>query len=330
MALCTNSAVFRRQMVSAGLAVFVLTAPPAMSQTFPTKPVRVVVPAAPGGNADILARIIGEGMSRGLKQAVVIDNRPGGRQIPASLAVAKAAPDGYTLLAIGLGFTVNAGLYDDLPYDSFKDFTPVGLTGSAPVLLVAYPELLANSMKELIALAKARPGTLNYGSAGVGSPAPLGGELLTTLADINLVHVSYKATAQANNDAIRGVVQLGFPAASSVVSLVKSGKLKALGIGSPKRSPLLPDVPAIADSVPGYDMQLWNGLAAPAHMPTLILARLNAEMNNALVSPDIEKKFVGLGLDIDLKTPAEFKTFVETEIKKWDRVVKQAGIKGER
>jgi tripartite-type tricarboxylate transporter receptor subunit TctC len=330
MALFASSAVLRMQAVSAGLVASFLIATPALSQTFPTKPVRIVVPAAAGGNADIVARTIGAGMSRGLGQAVVIDNRPGGRQIPASLAVAKSAPDGYTLLAVGLSFTVNAGLYDDLPFDSLNDFSPVGLVGSAPLLLVAHPGLLANSMKELIALAKAKPGTLNYGSAGLGSPAHLGGELLNTLADIKLVNVSYKATAQANNDAISGVVQLGFPATSSVVSLVKSGKLKALGIGSPKRSPLLPDVPPIGDTVPGYDVQLWNGLVAPAHTPGPIVARLNADMNKALATPDIAQKFDGLGLDLDAKTPAEFKTYMDTEIKKWARVVKQAGIKGER
>jgi len=307
-----------------------MTITAAMAQGFPTRPVRLVVPTAPGGNADIVARLTSEAMAKDLGQPIVVDNRPGGRQIPGSYLVARAAPDGYTLLAIGLAFTINAGLYSDLPYDTLKDFKGVGLVGSVPLVLVATPSLPANNMKELIALAKAKPGTLNYASAGVGSPAHLGGELLKTLAGINLVHVAYKATAQGNIETMSGAVQLALPAMSSIVKLVKAGKLKALGIGSPKRSPLMPDVAPIADTVPGYDVQLFNGMLAPAATPRPIVMRLNVAMVKALNTPETRDKLVGAGLNLQPGTAEQFDTYLEAEINKWAQVVRQAGIKSQR
>jgi len=310
-------------------ALSVLAAP-AVAQNFPTKPIRFIVPTAPGGNADIVARIAAQGMSRDLGHPVFIDNQSGGRQIPGTNLAAKAAPDGHTLIAVGLAFTANAVLYNDLPYDPVKDFAPVGVVGSTPLLVVATNGLLANSMKELIALAKARPGTIHYASAGIGSPAHLGGELLNSMAGIKLVHVPYKATAQANQDTVTGVVQLSLPAAASIVSLVKSGKLKALGIGSLKRSPLMPEVPAIAETLPGYEVQLWNGMEAPAATPKPIIARLNAALNKGLNSPDIRERLTKAGLDVDPQTPEQMAAYVEGEIRKWTKLVQELGIKGER
>jgi tripartite-type tricarboxylate transporter receptor subunit TctC len=297
---------------------------------FPAKPVRFVVPTAPGGNADIVARIAAEGMSRELGQSVYVDNQAGGRQIPGTQLVARANPDGHTLIAVGLAFTANAVLYNDLPYDPVKDFAPVGVVGSTPLLVVACNCLPAGNMKELIALAKAKPGAINYASAGVGSPAHLGGELLNSMAGIRLTHVPYKATAQANNDTMTGVVQLSLPAAASIVSLVKAGKLKALGIGSLKRSPQMPEVPAIAETLPGYEVQLWNGMEAPAATPRPVIARLNGALNKALATADIKEKLVKAGLDIDPQTPEEMAAYIDAEIRKWTKVTREAGIKGER
>ncbi len=311
-------------------AVMLATATSVAAQNFPNKPVRFVVPAAAGGNADIMARIAGEGMSRDLGQQVYIDNQAGGRQIPGTNLVAKANPDGYTLIAVGLSFTANAVLYNDLPYDPVKDFAPVGVFGSTPLLVVAHPGLLANSMKELIALAKARPGTINYASAGIGSPAHLGGELLKSMAGIDLLHVPYKATAQANQDSVTGVVQLSLPAAASIVSLVKSGKLKALGIGSLKRSPQMPEVPAIAETLPGYEVQLWNGMEAPVATPKPIITRLNSALNKGLNSPDIRDRMIKAGLDVDPQTPEQMAAYIDREIRKWTKLVKEVGIQGER
>ena len=311
-------------------AIMLAAATPAAAQNFPAKPIRFVVPTAAGGNADIVARIAAEGMSRDLGQPVYVDNQGGGRQIPGTNLVAKANPDGYSLIAVGLSFTANAVLYNDLPYDPVKDFAPVGVFGSTPLLVVAYPGLLANSMKELIALAKTRPGTINYASAGIGSPAHLGGELLKSMAGIDLVHVPYKATAQANQDSVTGVVQLSLPAAASIVSLVKSGKLKALGIGSLKRSPQMPEVPAIAETLPGYEVQLWNGMEAPAATPRPIINRLNTALNKGLNSPDIRDRLVKAGVDVDPQTPEQMAAYIDREIRKWTKLVKEVGIVGER
>ena len=313
-------------LTAASLSAHAQTAAP----PFPSKPIRFVVPTGAGGNADIVARIVAEGMSRGLGQNVFVDNQAGGRQIPGTNFVARAAPDGHTLIAIGLAFTANAVLYNDLPYDPLRDFAPVGVVGSTPLVVVAHPGLPVNNIKELIALAKAKPGTLNYASAGIGSPANLGGELLNSMAGIKLVHVPYKTTAQGNADTVTGVVQLSLPAAASILPLVKSGKLKALGIGSLKRSPQMKDVPPVADTLPGYEVQLWNGIETTAGVPKPIIARLNAELNKALNSPDIRVKLEKIGIDVDPQTPEEMSAYIDGEIKKWTKLVREVGIKGER
>ena len=314
------------------LTVLLAAGTPAMAQTaaqtYPTKPIRMVVASAAGGNADIVARITAEGMARGLGQPVYVDNQAGGRNIPGTSIVAKAVPDGHTIMLAASTHAVAPSLYP-LPYDSVRDFAPVSLLGSAPLLLVAFPGLPANNMKELIALAKAKPGTINYASAGLGSPANLGGELLNTMVGIKLVHVPYKATAQGNTDTISGVVQLSFPAASSLLTFVRSGKLKALGIASLKRSPHLPEVAAIAETVPGYEARLWTSIITTGGTPRPIVARLNTEVIKALNTPDIRTRLVGAGLEIETSTPEELGAYIETEIRKWARVIKEAGIKAE-
>lgn len=312
------------------LLATLLAAAPSAAQTFPTKPIRFVVPTSPGGNADIVGRIAAEGMTRELGQNVIVDNQAGGRQVPGTLFVARANPDGYTLIAVGLSFTGNAVLHHDkLPYDSVKDFTPVGVVGSTPVMVAAWPGLGVSNIKELIALAKTKPGAINYSSTGIGSPAHLAGELLNNMAGIKLTHVPYKGTAQANADAVSGVIQLSMPAAASIISLVRAGKLKALGIGSAKRSPQMPDVPVIADTVPGYEVQLWNGMEAPAGTPRAVVQRLNTALNKALGTADIKAKLNKAGLDVDPQTPEEMAAYIDSEIKKWTKLTREAGIKAE-
>ena len=294
--------------------------------TFPERPVRIVVPFTPGGNADIVARIAADGMTRILGQPVVVDNQPGGRHIPASLMVSRAQPDGYTLLQAGSVMSVNASLYR-LPYDPLRDFAPVGMVGATPPVLAAWAGLPANNVAELIALARARPDSLHVATAGSGSPAHLGGELLNSMAGIRLVHVPYKATAQGNTDTVTGRVQLTFPAAASVNGFLKSGKLKALGVAGLRRSPQLPEVPAIAETLPGYEINIWNSVFTTAGVPVAIIRRLNDAVNRGIALPDIRARLVSSGLDVEPGTPEALGAYLENEIRKWSRLIRERGIK---
>ena len=331
-AIPCNTAVHRNLARTGASAIFlaacIAASPPASAQAFPAKPVRLVAPTAAGGNADIVARIAAEGMGRNLGQAVVVENQPGGRQIPASLMITRGNADGYTILLAGSVMSINATLHK-LPFDPLRDFAPVGMIGSTPLMLVAWPGLPAANMKELIALAKAKPGTINYASAGPGSPAHLAGELLNVMAGIKLVQVPYKATAQGNTDTITGVVQLSFPGPSSVVAFIKSGKLKALGIASAQRTSQMPDVPAIADTVPGYEMGQWNAIVAAAAVPRPIIARLNEAIVKGISMPDLKAKFTSLGVDINPGTPETLGAYFASEIRKYARVIKEANIKAD-
>ena len=318
-------------LASAGaivLAACIAASPPAGAQAFPSKPVRMVVPTSPGGNVDIVARLAAEGMGRGLGQPVVVENLPGGRHIPASLMVSKSNPDGYTLLQAGSVMSVNATLYK-LPFDPLRDFAPVGMIGSTPPLLVAWPGLEANNISGLVALAKAKPDSIHYASAGPGSPAHLGGELLNSMAGIKLVHVSYKATAQGNTDTIAGRVQLSFPAASSVLPFLKSGRLKALGISSSKRSPQMPDVATIAETLPGYEMNIWNSVITTAGVPRPIINRLNEALTRGINLPDVKARLIGSGLDVEPSTPEALGAYFDSEIRKWNKLIRERGIKAE-
>ena len=318
-----------RTIAAAFGAAFCLAANMATAQTYPAKPIRFLTPYGQGGNADILTRVIGEFISRGLGQPVLVDNRPGGSSTIGSNIVAKAPGDGYTLMLISSSHSVNPSLFSDLPYDTVRDFAAVSMVGATPILLVANPRVPANSIKELIALAKAKPGALNFSTSGNGSPAHLAGELLNLMASVKLTHVPYKTTAQAFNDVIGGTVELAFPSTSSVLPQIKSGKLKALGITSPKRSPLTPDIPAMAETLPGYQASIWTGVLAPGSTPKPIVTRLNTEIVKALNAPEIKTKLVSMGVEIESSTPEEFGAFIEAEIRKWARVIKESGIKVE-
>jgi tripartite-type tricarboxylate transporter receptor subunit TctC len=301
---------------------------PVIAQTYPSKPIRFIVPYAAGGNADIMARIIGQRLSEATGQPVVIDNRPGANSIIGTEMVVRAAPDGYTGLIVASGHAVNPSLVQKLPYDTLKDLAPVTLVGSTPLLVAAHATLPANNVKELIALAKAHPGELNYASSGNGSPANLAGALLNVMAGITLVHVPYKGTAQATTDVMSGQVQLAFPSMTSTLPYVKAGKLKALAMTGLQRSPLAPDLPTVSESgVPGYQASIWNGLLLPAATPKSIVAKLNAEVVKVLKAPETQARYASMGADVLHGSPAEFDAFIRAEMKKWDKVIRDAGIR---
>jgi tripartite-type tricarboxylate transporter receptor subunit TctC len=303
----------------------------ASAQKYPTKPVRFVVPFAPGGSTDTLARALGQKVAEGLGQQVVIDNRAGGNGNIGMEIVANAPPDGHTIV---LGYIANVAigpsLYEKLPFDPVKDYEPITLIATSPNVLVAHPSVKATNMKELIALAKAQPGKLNYASASVASVGHLTGELINQLAGISMTHVAYKGSGQAVTDLLGGHIQLMYSGFSSTLLHIKSGKLRALAQTGAKRSPALPDVPTIAESgFPGFEATAWYGVHAPARTPKPIVARLNSEFVKALKLPDVRDRLSNLGFEIAGSTPEFYGNYIKSEIKKWARVVKASGAKPE-
>jgi tripartite-type tricarboxylate transporter receptor subunit TctC len=303
----------------------------APAPAFPTKPIRFVVPFAPGGSTDTLARTLGQKISEGLGQQVVIDNRTGANGNIGMEIVANAPPDGHTIV---LGYIANVAigpsLYDKLPYDPVKDYEPITLIATSPNVLVAHPSVKATNMKELIALAKAQPGKLNYASASVGSVGHLTGELIDQLAGIKMTHIAYKGSGQAVTDLLGGHIQLMYSGFSSTLPHIKSGKLRAIAQTGAKRSPALPDVPTIAESgFPGFEATAWYGVHAPAHTPKPIVARLNAEFVKALNLPDVRERLSGLGFEISASTPEFYGSYIKSEIRKWAKVVKASGARPE-
>ena len=298
---------------------------------FPTKPIRFVVPFAPGGSTDTLGRVLGQKVSESLGQQVVIDNRTGANGNIGMEIVAKAPPDGHTIV---LGYIANVAigpsLYDKLPFDPVKDYEPVTLIATSPNVLVAHPSVQATNLKELIALAKAKPGQLSYASASIASVGHLTGELLNQLAGIRMVHVAYKGSGQAVTDLLGGHIQLMFSGFSSTLPHIKSGKLRALAQTGEKRSPALPDVPTIAESgFPKFEATAWYGVHAPAKTPKAIVNRLNAEFVKALKLPDVRERLTSLGFELAGSTPEDYGDYIKSEIRKWEKVVKASGAKPE-
>ena len=303
----------------------------ASAQVYPTKPIRFVVPFAPGGSTDTLARVLALKLSDALGQQVVVDNRSGANGNIGMEIVAKAPADGHTIL---LGYIANVAiapsLYEKLPFDPVKDYEPVTLIATSPNVLVAHPSVAAKNLKELIALAKAQPGKLNYASASVGSVGHLTGELLNELAGIKMTHVAYKGSGQAVTDLLGGHIQLMFSGFSSTLPHIKSGKLRALAQTGEKRSAALPDVPTIAESgFPNFEATAWYGVHAPAKTPKAIVNRLNAEIVKALKLPDVKERLSGLGFEIAASTPEAYGKYIRSEITKWAKVVKASGAKPE-
>ena len=298
---------------------------------YPSKPIRFVVPFAPGGSTDTLARVLGIKLSDSLGEQVVIDNRAGANGNIGMEIVAKAPPDGHTIV---LGYIANVAigpsLYDKLPFDPVKDYEPITLLATSPNVLVAHPSVKATNMKELIALAKAQPGKLNYASASVASVGHLTGELINQLAGIKMTHVAYKGSGQAVTDLLGGHIQLMYSGFSSTLTHIKSGKLRAIAQTGEKRSPALPDVPTIAESgFPKFEATAWYGVHAPAKTPKPIVNKLNAEFVKALKLPDVRERLSSLGFEIAGSTPEQYASYIKSEIKKWEKVVKASGAKPE-
>jgi len=298
----------------------------AVAQNYPVRPVRVIVPFSPGGAADTPGRVLLAKLSDALGQQVIVDNRPGAGGTIGADMVAKSAPDGYTLLMISNTHVISASLYKKLNYDAINDFTPVLQFGDAPNVLVVHPSLPAKSVKELIALAKAKPGQIDYASSGNGSSQHLFMALFTSMAGINMNHIPYKGSGQARTDLISGQVTVGMPGISSVIQHINSGRLRALGVTSAKRSPELPHTPTIAEAgVKGYDASLWLGLLGPAGLPKDVVSRLNTEVAKLLKSSELQAQFRKIGTEVVYRDPANWGAYIKSEREKWAKVVKITG-----
>jgi tripartite-type tricarboxylate transporter receptor subunit TctC len=300
----------------------------AFCQNYPAKPIRLVVPFAPGGGVDITARLLAQSLSANLGQQIVIDNRGGAGGIVGMEIVARAAPDGYTLLMSHVGFTAMPGLYKKLPFDPVKDFTGVVVAISGVYVLVVNPAVPVKSVQELVAYAKANPGKLGFASAGSGSSIHLAGELFKSMAGLDLLHVPYKGAAPALTDVVAGEVQMMFGTATNILPMVKAGKLRALAVTSAKRSALAPELPTVAESgLPGFEVVGWYGLAAPAKTPHPLVARINADTNRALQSTDLIERLRVQGLEPAGGTPEEATELIKNDVARWTKVIRDAGIK---
>jgi tripartite-type tricarboxylate transporter receptor subunit TctC len=299
----------------------------AQAQQYPSRPTRLVVPLSPGGFADVPTRMLLPKLSAALGRPIVVENKPGAGGTIGADSVAKSAPDGHTLLAVATPHVISAHLYRTLPYDSLKDFAPVALFGSGPYALVVNPlRLPVASVRELIAAAKASPGKIDYASSGNGSAQHLVSALFNTMAGIQLNHVPYKGSGPAMQDLLGGQVPVSFAGIPNVISSVKSGKLRALAVSTPRRWSELPDVPTVAEAgVPGYEATLWLGLAAPAGTPADIVSRLHAETAKALQDPELQKSFRTAGVNATVMNPQEFGAFIRAEYDKWGKVVRDTG-----
>ena len=321
----------RRQALAAALALAGTYALPVRAQSYPDKPIRLVIPFAAGGPTDVIGRIVGQKLSELLRQPVVIDNRVGATGSIGAEIVAKAQPDGYTLL-MGTSsiMAANPVLNAKVPYDPIKDFAPISLTGTIENVLVVHPSVPARTVGEFIAYLKANPGKLSYSSSGIGSTYHLGAELFCAQTGTKMLHVPYKGAAPAALDLLAGNVQVMFDNISSALPNIKTGKVRALGIASLKRSPELPDLPTIAESgVPGYETTIWLAMFAPAKTPKEIVAALNHAVVAAMASPEVQERYARQGMAALSSTPERLTEYNKNELVKWGRVVKEANIKME-
>ncbi|MGH6726288.1 MAG: tripartite tricarboxylate transporter substrate binding protein [Pseudolabrys sp.] len=313
------------QLLKAAAVLLALTVSAAAAD-YPDRPIRLIIPFPPGGSNDVVGRLVARHLSDQLGQQVYVDNRGGAGGTIGTDIAAKAAPDGYTLLVISLAHAVNPWLHK-LTYDPIKSFTPVAIFGTGTNVLAVNPELPVHSVKELIALAKQKPGELQYASAGIGSFQHLGGELFKLLAGVDIVHVPFRGGGPAMVDVIGGHTKIMFSSLIQTTPYVKSGQLRALATGGAKRNPVLPDVPTIAEAgVPGYEANNWWGMLAPAGTPPAIVDKLNKAVSAALDNPDLLKQFATQGASVEKMTPAEFGKYIESEMAKWKRVVEQGHI----
>ena len=302
----------------------------ACAQNYPQRPVRLVVPFPAGGSTDIVGRTVALKLTELWGQSVIVDNRPGGGTMIGTEAVARAAPDGYTLLVTPAPFTINPSLLKKVPYDALNDFAPITLINTTPLVLVVNPGVPAKSVKELIALAKANPGKLNFGSSTIGGSNHLAGELFNAMAGVKMVHVPYKGNAPALTDLVGGHIDLIFNGLTSALPLIKTDKLRALAVTSLKRAGALPEVPTIDESgLKGFEAVAWNGLAAPAATPREVIAKISTDVLKVVNSPELHERLKSEGSDPVGDTPAEFAAFLRNEIAKWAKVIKFAKVKPE-
>ena len=297
---------------------------------YPSRPIRVIVPFAPGGGLDISTRLIGQKLTEMWRQNIVVDARPGAATIVGTEIAAKAVPDGYTLLMITTTFAINPGLYAKLPYDPVRDFTPVTQLNSQPNVIVVTPSFAARSVKDLIALAKSKPGELTFATPGAGSAPHLSAEMFQRAAGVSMIHVPYKGIPPAVTDVLGGRVTMLFTTTISAAPHIKAGKLRAVAITSAKRQASMPDVPTIGETIPGYRAEAFQGMVAPAGVPAAIVGKLAAEVARIVKLPDVSQRFQLDGAEAVGSTPKEFAAFLKAEMQKWSKVIKEAGIKPEQ
>jgi tripartite-type tricarboxylate transporter receptor subunit TctC len=304
---------------------------PALAQNYPTKPIRILIAQAPGSATDVVSRVVGNRLSEGLGQPVVIETRPGAGGMVGTEAAARSTPDGYTLfMANNSTHGSNPAVYAKLPYDAVNDFAPISFVASVPYVLVVDPALPVSSVQELIAHAKSRPGKMNYASAGNGSTHHFCGELLKSMAGIDMLHIPYKGSPPAIAGLLGGEVSLMFANLTDIGSQIKGGKVKALAVSTPKRAGSLPDLPTLSEAgLPGFEITSWFGLLAPAATPAPIIARLNAETNKVLARADVRDTLGAQGLEVTAGTPEQFAAHIKSEIAKFTKIGKAAGIKAE-
>jgi tripartite-type tricarboxylate transporter receptor subunit TctC len=305
-------------------------AAPAGAQEYPNRPLRLISPFPPGGSVDLIARLVASRLSESLGQQVVVENRSGASGNIGTELVARAAPDGYTLLVNTIPLVANTFLYSKLPYDPLNDFTPIMQISSSPSLLAVHPSLPARSVKELLALARARPGQLNYGSSGPATNPHIAAELFNYLGKVNIVCVHFKGGGPAIVAAMSGEVGVVFTNFAETAEIAKSGRLRALGVSSAKRNPAMPELPTIAEAgLPGYEFSTWHGLWAPKGTPAPVIALLSDRLKKTMAAPEQVKRFEDRGLVVVASSPAEFAAHVQSEYKKWGRVIKERGMKAE-
>jgi len=316
-------------ILAAGVFAGLVAAPALQAQGYPVKPIRFVVPFAPAGIADMLGRSIGQKLTESWRQQVVVENRGGAGGNIGMDFVAKSAPDGYTLALGNLGtLAINPSLYRNIPFDSVKDFVPIALVAGTPLLLVVHPSVPVKSVKELIAFVRARPGQLNYASAGTGGPTHLAGELFRSMTGTDIVHIPYRGNIAALTDVVAGEAHMMFTNLLTPLPFIKSGRLHALAVTSRKRQPAMPDMPTIAEAgVPGFDVSGWYGVVAPAGTPREIIAKLNGEIVRIMQQRDIHEKFVRQGIEIFTSTPEQFAAHIRAELARWGEVVRKSGAR---
>jgi tripartite-type tricarboxylate transporter receptor subunit TctC len=302
----------------------------AADNVYPARPIRLISPFTPGGGNDLVSRAVGLAVSANIGQSVVVDNRPGANTIVGMELVAKAAPDGYTLIMTSSTQAINATLYPKLPYDSIKSFAPVCLVGSSPLIIAVPSSSSIRTVPDLIAAARVKPGELTYPSAGTGNATHLGGELFASMAGIKLTHVPYKGSGPGLTDLSAGRLSVVFSTALSVVPFVKSGRLRAIAVTSSKRSSFMPELPTVAESgLPGYEASTWYGVLAPAGTPRAVVTRLNQEIVRALTLPGVRDRLAPQGIDPVGNTPGQFAAYISTEIVKWAKIIKATGVTAE-